>query len=436
MKNKMFVSDNLGVNESGHLTIAGADVLELKNKYGSPLYIMDEDMIRRHIREYKNALEKYYAGNGMVLYASKAFSCKYIYKLACEEGAGIDVVSGGELYTALKAGFPSEKIYFHGNNKTASELRLALSENVGHIVADNMYELERINKLAASMNKTQGVLFRIKPGVDAHTHDFVKTGQIDSKFGFALETGEALEAISRIKSYENLKYEGIHCHIGSQIFSVEPFKEAAKVMLGFIKEIYDTAGLETNQLNLGGGFGIKYTQEDDPVEYAHFIESVSEVVKLEAKNLGVKVPFILMEPGRSLVAPAGITVYEIGAIKEIPNIRTYASVDGGMGDNPRYALYGSKYSAVVANKADEEPCMEYTIAGKCCESGDLLIENIMLPNIEVGDTLAVLATGAYNYSMASNYNRIPRPPVVMLSNGEDKLVVKRESYEDIIKNDL
>lgn len=436
MKNEMLVSENLGVNENGHLTIAGADVLELKNKYGSPLYIMDEDMIRRHIREYKNALEKYYDGNGMVLYASKAFSCKYIYKLAREEGAGIDVVSGGELYTALKASFPSEKIYFHGNNKTDSELELALSNSVGYIVADNMYELERINKLASSMNKTQSVLFRIKPGVDAHTHDFVKTGQIDSKFGFALETGEAFDAISRIKAYENLKYEGVHCHIGSQIFSVEPFKEAARVMLGFIKEIYDIAEMETNQLNLGGGFGIKYTAEDDPIEYSRFIESVSEVVKLEAKKLGVKVPFILMEPGRSLVAPAGITVYEIGAVKEIPNIRTYASVDGGMGDNPRYALYGSKYSAVVANKANIEPCKEYTIAGKCCESGDLLIENIMLPNIEVGDTLAVLATGAYNYSMASNYNRIPRPPVVMLSKGEDKLVVKRESYEDIIKNDL
>lgn len=436
MKNEMLVSENLGVNEKGHLTIAGADVLELKNKYGSPLYIMDEDMIRMYIREYKNALEKYYDGNGMVLYASKAFSCKYIYKLAREEGAGIDVVSGGELYTALKAGFPSEKIYFHGNNKTDSELELAISNSVGYIVADNMYELERINKLASSMNKTQSVLFRIKPGVDAHTHDFVKTGQIDSKFGFALETGEALDAISRIKVYENLKYEGVHCHIGSQIFSVEPFKEAARVMLGFIKEIYDASGMETNQLNLGGGFGIKYTAEDDPIEYSRFIESVSEVVKLEAKKLGVKVPFILMEPGRSLVAPAGITVYEIGAVKEIPNIRTYASVDGGMGDNPRYALYGSKYSAVVANKANIEPCKEYTIAGKCCESGDLLIENIMLPNIEVGDTLAVLATGAYNYSMASNYNRIPRPPVVMLSKGEDKLVVKRESYEDIIKNDL
>ena len=431
-----FVSDNLDVNENGHLTIGGVDTIELKNKYGTPLYIMDEDMIRSHIREYKNSLEKYYDGNGMVLYASKAFSCKYIYKLANEEGAGVDVVSGGELYTALSAGFPSEKIYFHGNNKTKDELKYAIENNIGRIVVDNVYELSNIDKIAGEMNKIQKVLFRIKPGVDAHTHDFVKTGQIDSKFGFALETGEALQVIKSTTKYKNLEYIGIHCHIGSQIFELAPFSETAEVMMNFVKEIYDKTGFVTEELNLGGGFGIKYTENDDPIKYGSFIERVSKVVKSCAEKHNLKIPKILMEPGRSLVAPAGITVYEVGDVKEIPNIRTYVSVDGGMADNPRYILYGAEYSAVVANKADKPANNEYTVAGKCCESGDILIEKAKLQNVEVGDTLAVLATGAYNYSMASNYNRIPRPPVVMVSGGNDKLIVKRETYEDIIKNDI
>lgn len=431
-----FLYDNLSLNEKNHLTIGGVDVVDLKNKYGSPLYLMDEDVIRANIREYKNALYKYYDGNGMVLYASKAFSCKHIYRVAKEEGAGVDVVSGGELYTALMADFPPQKIYFHGNNKTTAELELAVCKNVGNIVIDNVYELQKLNEICEKENKIQNVLFRIKPGVDAHTHDFVKTGQIDSKFGFALETGEAIEVIESIKNYNNLKYVGIHCHIGSQIFLVDPFIETAEIMMNFIKEIYDKTGLKTQQLNLGGGFGIKYVSEDTPVKYELFIKAVSEVVKKKAFEHNIDVPFILMEPGRSLVAASGVTVYEVGSVKEIPNIRTYVSVDGGMADNPRYIMYQAQYSAILANKANEEPQIEYTIAGKCCESGDLLIENIKLPKVAVGDTLVVLSTGAYNYSMASNYNRIPKPPVVMVSNGNDKLVVKRETYEDVLKNDL
>ncbi len=431
-----FVSDNLAVNEQGHLTIGGVDVLSLQEKYGTPLYVMDEDMIRQHLRTYRDALNTYYGGNGMAQFASKAFCTKYMCKIVAEEGLGLDVVSGGELYTALSAGYPADKICFHGNNKTKDEITFAIGHNVGTIVVDNIFELDQIDAIAKDMGKIQNVLFRIKPGIDAHTHDFIMTGQIDSKFGFALETGEALSAIELVKSKENICYKGVHCHIGSQIFEVEPFSETAIVMMKFIAEIKNKLHLETEELDLGGGFGIRYVESDDPISYDKYIEAVSETVKFQAEILDVKIPKILMEPGRSIVAPAGITVYEVGCVKEIPGIRTYVSVDGGMADNPRYIMYGAEYSAVIANKANETSDHTYTVAGKCCESGDILIEQAKLPKVEVGDTLCVLATGAYNYSMASNYNRIPRPAVVMVSGGKDQLIVKRETYEDLIKNDL
>lgn len=427
-----FVSENLGVNEKGHLTIGGVDTVYLKEKYGTPLYVMDEDLIRKYMREYVDSLNEYYDGNGMPLYASKAFSCKHIYKVANEEKMGVDVVSGGELYTALKAEFNPENIYFHGNNKTVAEIEFAMENNVGRFVVDNLNELERIDKIS----KKQKILFRIKPGVDAHTHDFIKTGQIDSKFGFAIENGEAIEIIKKSKEFSNVEYVGVHCHIGSQIFELEPFVETADIMMNFIKEIKDVCGLETKELNLGGGFGIKYVENDKPVKYSEFIRVVSEKVKEKSKELGVGIPKILMEPGRSLVAPAGITLYEVGNIKNIPNIRTYLSIDGGMGDNPRYILYGAEYCGCIANKANEEQTETYTVSGKCCESGDVIMENVMLQKAQAGDTLAVFATGAYNYSMASNYNRIPRPAVVMVKNGEDKLVVRRETYEDIVSLDV
>ncbi len=431
-----FVSENLDVNEKGHLTIGGVDTVYLKEKYGTPLYVMDEDLIRKYMSEYREALNEYYGGNGMAHYASKAFSCKYIYKVANEEGLGVDVVSGGELYTALKAGFPSENICFHGNNKTYDELFMSVENNVGHIVVDNEYELFKLDSICEKLGKKQDIIFRIKPGVDAHTHDFIKTGQIDSKFGFAIETNEAIEIIKKASSLKNVSYTGIHCHIGSQIFELAPFIETADVMMNFIKEIKSVTGLETDILDFGGGFGIKYTQEDKPIKYAEFIKAVSDEVKKLSEKLQVKIPKILMEPGRSLVAPAGITLYEVGCVKEIPGVRTYVSVDGGMGDNPRYILYGAKYSGCIANKADKEAEYVYTIAGKCCESGDIIMEHEKFQKAEVGDILAVFATGAYNYSMASNYNRIPRPAVVMVKDGEDKLVVKRETYEDIISLDL
>lgn len=431
----MFVSENLKVNEKKALEIGGCDTIELARQYGTPLYVMDEGLIRKYCKIYKDAMDKYYGGNGLVLYASKAFSSIAMCKIAKEEGLGLDVVSGGELYTAKMADFPMEKVYFHGNNKTIDEIAFAIDEGVGTIVVDNLYELKNINSLAKEKNKTVRIMFRIKPGIDAHTHDFIMTGQIDSKFGVALETGEAMEAYKKAAAMTNIKVAGVHCHIGSQIFDRDPFEHAASVMMNFIADLRDI-GIETEELNLGGGYGIKYLPEHDPVDYDCYIEAVSKVVKKVAEERGIKLPKILMEPGRSIVAPAGITLYTVGGIKEIPNIRTYVSVDGGMGDNPRHIMYGSEYVALLANDPLAQTDKKVTIAGKCCESGDILIRDIDMPKLKVGDTLAVLATGAYNYSMASNYNRIPRPPVVMVKDGSSRVVIRRETYADIVKNDV
>ncbi|MBQ9097025.1 MAG: diaminopimelate decarboxylase [Clostridia bacterium] len=431
----MFVSESLSVDERGVLCIGGANAIDIAKEFGTPVYVMDEDLIRKNCRIYKDAMDKHYGGNGLVLYASKAFSCKRMVKIVKEEGLGLDVVSGGELYTAIKADFPMEKVYFHGNNKTEDELSLAVTSGVGTIVVDNIFELEKLNTIAENKGKTVNIMFRIKPGIDAHTHEFVMTGQIDSKFGVALETGEAMEAYKTAKQMKNLNIVGVHCHIGSQIFDIQPFEHAASVMMGFIADL-KAEGIKIEQMNLGGGYGIKYVPEDNPIDYDAYIEAVSKVVKKVAAEKGIEMPKILMEPGRSIVASAGATLYKIGGVKEIPDVRTYVSVDGGMADNPRFIMYGSKYHALLANNPLAQPEKEVTIAGKCCESGDLLIKDIKMPKLKAGDILAVLATGAYNYSMASNYNRIPRPPVVMVSGGKPSLAVKRETYEDIIKNDI
>jgi len=432
----LFVSESLDVNTKNHLQIGGVDAVELAEQYGTPLYVMDEDLIRKNCRIYKDAVDKYYDGNGLILYASKAFSCMHIYRVVMQEGLGIDVVSGGELYTAIKAKFPMDKVYFHGNNKTNDEIELAIKNGVGRIVVDNVFELGRVDAISAKHNKVTKILFRIKPGIDAHTHDFIQTGQIDSKFGVALETGEAMDIVMQASKLKNVEVVGAHCHIGSQIFELEPFKLAAKLMTRFMADVKDKLGITMSELNLGGGFGIKYVNSDAPVPYDEYIKSVSEVVKNTAKERGIDMPKIIMEPGRSLVGSAGITLYTVGSVKNIPNVRTYVSVDGGMCDNPRYILYGAEYSALIANRANDKPDMAVTIAGKCCESGDLLAKDAMLADVKTGDILAVLATGAYNYSMSSNYNRIPRPPVVMVSDGKSKIVVKRETYDDIIRNDV
>lgn len=432
----MYVSDCITINGNGNLAIGGADTVQITKEYGTPVYVFDENEIRKNLRAFKNSMDEYYGGNGLAVYASKAFCCKEMCRICMQEGTGIDVVSGGELYTALSVGFPAEKIVFHGNNKTYDELYAAVTNGVGRIVVDNITELETLSKIAAKLGKTAGIMFRIKPGIDAHTHDFIKTGQIDSKFGFALETGEAMDAVKKAITMPNIKLRGLHCHIGSQIFDIDPFELAAEVMLNLYKQIKDETGYEFDELNLGGGFGIKYLESEQPKPYADYMKNVSGEVKANCEKLGLKMPFVLIEPGRSVVGAAGITLYTVGAVKEIPDIRTFVSVDGGMTDNPRYALYKADYEIVCANKATEERSEIVTVAGKCCESGDLIQENTKLQKVEAGDILAVLSTGAYNYSMSSNYNRIPRPPVVMVKDGEARVVVKRETYEKIAENDI
>lgn len=432
----MLISDCLNTNSNGHLTIGGCDTVELAKKFGTPLYVMDEGEIRNACKLYRSSIDKYYDGKGMPLYASKAFNCKEICRIANEEKMGLDVVSGGELFTALRSGFPPEHIHFHGNNKTYDEIEFALRSGVGHIIVDNLTELQTIDTIAEQMNQTVNITLRVKPGIDAHTHEFIRTGQIDSKFGFALETGEAMEAVLTAVQHPHVLLRGLHCHIGSQIFDIQPFVLAARTMLDFMKQIKDKTGITIHELNLGGGFGIKYIASDTPIAYDQYMEQVAATVKSCCKELGLEIPFIFIEPGRSIVGEAGITLYTIGAIKHIPNIRTYVSVDGGMSDNPRYALYGASYTAVIADKANLPAKERVTIAGKCCESGDLIQENTLIQTPQVGDILAVLSTGAYNYSMASNYNRIPRPAVVMICNQTPRVIVKRETYEDLIRNDI
>ena len=431
----MFLSEHLDVNPLGHLAVDGVDTLALAEEYGTPLYVMSEAAIRENCRLYQRSMERFYGGQGMVAYASKAFCCKAICRLVMEEGLGLDVVSAGELYTARAADFPMEKVVFHGNNKTVEELSLALEYGVGRIVADNLTELRLLDTLAAARGMKASVMLRVKPGIDAHTHSFIRTGQIDSKFGFALETGEALAAVQAVLGANNLRLLGLHCHIGSQIFDIEPFCHAAKVMLEFMGLICRETGAVLGELNLGGGFGIRYIAENDPVAYDRYMEKVATVVRDCCKKLGFPAPFLLLEPGRSIVGAAGITLYQVGSVKTIPGIRTYVSVDGGMGDNPRYALYQADYTFLAAARAGEPKTQTVTVAGKYCESGDLLGENVSLQEVAPGEILAVLATGAYNYSMASNYNRNPRPPVVLVGEKGDRVIIRRESLEDLIRND-
>ncbi len=432
----MTENTNLKINNRGHLEIGGCDTIDLVKEYGTPLYVMDEMVIRENCRLYKGAMDKHYGGYGLVLFASKAFCTLAACKIIQQEGLGLDVVSGGEMYTAIKAGFPMERVYFHGNNKTVEEIEMGINYNIGRFVVDNYTELQQINTIAGEKGKRVKISFRVKPGVDAHTHEFIRTGQIDSKFGVALENGEAHEIIALAGKMEHVEVVGVHCHIGSQIFDLSPFELAAEIMLNFIADIRDKYGIRITELNLGGGFGIRYTEKDDPLEYNKYIESVSRVVKRICQEKDLDKMFMLMEPGRSIVAPAGITLYRVGGVKEIKNIRKYISIDGGMCDNPRYALYKSEYTVLLANKPDAQRAETVTIAGKCCESGDLIAKDIALPEVNPGDILAVLATGAYNYSMAMNYNRNGKPPVVLVKDGKSRLIVKREDLNDIMRNDI
>ncbi len=432
----MAVMNNTAVNADGHLTIGGCDTVELAAAYGTPLYVMDEMTILRALRDFKQTIESCYPQGGMVAYASKACAFKEMYRLVKQVGCGIDVVSGGELYTAMQVEFPAERIYFHGNNKSDEELRMALDYGVGRVVADNHEELLRLSAMAWERGQTAAVYLRITPGIDAHTHSFIRTGQIDSKFGFTLENGDAMEAVRLAAALPGIELKGIHCHIGSQIFDEQPFIHAAEVLLTFMSDVRRETGLTLTELNVGGGFGIRYTEEDQPLGNGEYMRLVAAAAQKKAAELDFPFPYMIIEPGRSIVGEAGLTLYTVGHVKTIPGVRTYVSIDGGMTDNPRYALYQAAYTALVANKADQPAAMTATIAGRCCESGDLIQENVPLPACERGDILAVLATGAYNYSMAMHYNRLPTPAVVMVNEGKSRVVVRRETYEDVARLDV
>ncbi len=432
----MILHKHLDINEKGHLTIGGMDTVELANEYGTPAYILDENVIRENCRTYRRAAEKYFGKGALPLYASKALCFGGIYKIAAEEGMGIDCVSGGELYTARLAGFPADRIYFHGNNKTDRDIKDAMDMGVGTFVVDNGDELCAVSREAVRRGISQRILLRITPGIDPHTHRAISTGSVDSKFGSAIETGQAMEIVKKAIAAEGIDLAGIHCHIGSQIFDIEPFSEAADIMIRFIARIKDECGLEIGELNLGGGLGVRYTEYDRQIDYSEAIRDIASVVTGYCEKHGIRMPRVILEPGRSLVAAAGITLYTVGSVKTIPDFRTYVSVDGGMPDNPRYALYQSGYTALIANRAAEPKNMRVTVAGRCCESGDLIGENMELQEAKRGDILAVLVTGAYNYSMASNYNRIPRPPVILVKDGKARVAVCRETYEDLTKNDI
>ncbi len=431
--------ETLRINEKNHLELGGADCVQLAEEFGTPLYLFDEAYIRKMMGVYRDTLAKRYDGKGMVLYASKAFSCKAIYRIADEENIGIDVVSGGELYTALQAGFPAERIYMHGNNKLDYEIGEALDAGIGCIVADAYSEIDKIDAEAKKRGIRQSVLLRINPGVEAHTHAFVQTATTDSKFGFSIANGTAQEVTAYALRKENLEVKGYHCHIGSQIFEKQSFVIAVEKCMDFCADMREKLGFTATTLNLGGGYGVWYTDEDrkiSPEGYAEYLEALIAAVKEKAVEKALPLPHLLIEPGRSIVGEAGVTLYTVGAIKEIPGVKKYVAVDGGMFDNPRYALYESKYTAILANRAGEENTELVTVAGKCCESGDIIAVNVELPKANSGDLLAVFSTGAYNYSMAMNYNRNKIPPCVLVKDGKGEYIVRPQTYEDLTRNDV
>jgi len=429
--------ENIAVGDAGHLTFAGQDTASLARQYETPLYLMDEDRVRHNCRVYADALRESYGENARALYASKANSFGEIYRVVADEGLGIDVVSCGEIFTAAKAGFPLADAYFHGNNKTDEDIRFAMERGVGHFVADNLEEVRAIEKEAGARGIRQKVLLRVTPGIDPHTYKAVSTGKVDSKFGSAIGTGQAEALLCEILRQEHIELEGFHCHVGSQVFGEDVFERAAVVMLEFIAEFEAKHGYLARVLDLGGGIGVRYVAQDPKVSVAERIASIAHTVRETCKRLGIEEPFLLLEPGRSIVADAGMTLYTVGAVKHIPGYKTYVSIDGGMTDNPRYALYGSRYTCLCANGADKPHTMTCSVVGRCCESGDIIQEDVPLPeDLERGDLIAVCTTGAYNYSMASNYNRLPRPPIVMLRDGKSRVAVRRETFEDLARLDV
>ena len=427
---------HLSVSESGHLCLGGVDTVDMAEKYGTPLMLFDEDRIRQVCRTYVEGMKKYFAEGSGPLLASKAFCCRAMYRLAAEEGLRTDIVSPGELYTAYTAGFPMERAYFHGNNKTDADIAYAMDCGIGTFIVDNREEADSIEREAASRSIRQHILLRLTPGIDPHTHAAISTGKVDSKFGTAIETGQAAELVDYILTLPHIILDGFHCHIGSQIFECKPFTDAADIMMRFMAEMEKEHDIALPVLNLGGGFGVRYIEEDPVISYTENLEAIAAHIRARSVEYGIAEPVILMEPGRSIVADAGITLYTVGSVKTIRGYKSYVSIDGGMTDNPRYALYGSQYTCLLANHADKPADFCATVAGRCCESGDLIQEDVMLARPVRGDILAVLTTGAYNYAMASNYNRVPRPPVVFLHDGADRLVIRRETYEDVAHLDV
>lgn len=435
------ICNNLSVNEKGRLTLGGVDTVEMAQKYGTPLYLFDENRIRERCQTYVDAMRSAFGEKALPLYASKAASFKQMYRIVMDEGMGTDLVSSGELYTASSVGFPLEKAYFHSNNKTDADIAYAIDEGVGYFVVDNVEELDAIDRIAGEKGVKQKILLRLTPGIDPHTYAAVATGKVDSKFGSAIETGQAEQITKYAIGLENIELYGFHCHVGSQVFDSEVFLRASEIMLDFIADMAKKYGFFAKELDLGGGYGVRYLESDPHIDIAANIHQVADHMKAYCKNLGIPMPAVRMEPGRSIVADAGLTLYTAGTVKRIPGYKNYVSVDGGMADNPRFALYGSPYTVCLANRMNTvengAPTFKCSLVGRCCESGDILQENVTLPaDIKRGDVIAVLTTGAYNYSMSSNYNRLGKPPVVMLKSGYDYIAVKRETPEDICRNDI
>ena len=436
IEKEQMICENLMRNESGELCFAGMPLSTLADKYGTPLYLYDEARIRHNCRTYLEAVRMGFGDDARVMYASKAASFKQLYRIIKEESLGVDVVSCGEIYTASAVDFPLENAYFHSNNKTDGDIEFAIQKGVGCFVVDNAEELFAIDEIAGAHGIKQKIMLRITPGIDPHTYAAVSTGKVDSKFGSAIETGQAKAITSLALTFENLELTGFHCHVGSQIFDGEVYIATSRVMLRFIADMERELGFICRDLDIGGGLGVRYVESQPMLDIKATILRVAEDMKATAKELGITLPRISLEPGRSIVADAGLTLYTVGTVKRIPGYKSYVSVDGGMTDNPRFALYGSPYTIlpVFDGEGEKENC---SVVGRCCESGDILQENVpMRKDVQRGDLLACLTTGAYHYSMASNYNRIPRPPVVMLRDGESYLAVKRETIEDLASLDI
>jgi len=420
------------VNAAGNLEVAGCDVLELAAEYGTPLFIYDEEQIRDGCRDYRRAFSSRLKDFD-VIYASKAFTCIAMCQLIGQEGLWLDVASGGELYTALKAWFPPENIYVHGNANTREELERAVRNEVGRVVVDSLDELRTLDSVAGEQNRRQRILLRITPGIEAHTHDFIQTGKLDSKFGMGLTEGVAAGAVETAMKAENLELEGLHCHIGSQIFALEPYRKAIGLLADFAADCSQKYGFECRLLDVGGGLGVAYLREDSPASVDELADMIVSGVEAEFDRVGLPMPRIAVEPGRSIVANAGITAYTVETVKTIPGVKTYVAVNGGMSDNLRPMLYGARYEALIASRPEAEPSITVSVAGKHCESGDVLVRDVGLPEPIPGDILITPSTGAYGYSMASNYNGQTRPAVVFVKDGKARVIIRKEGYEDLVR---